>query len=216
MLELEVAGETFEFSLHNTGCGGPCYAAACVKYQFSTLKLPKVYQHKLDRLIEKGEFAQNSLDDAVFESCQTDWWEWATDRVAELGLGKIYSAGRSGGWLILHDWPESRLEGLLGDPECHYCGLPYREHAAGNKCLYEPTWYKPIEDADIERLRTIHAFLQECEESVKTYVPVSMRDEYKYRIDEAWADHQQRRKEKANAKKVERRGDRVSARACSR
>jgi hypothetical protein len=210
-LDLEVAGNTYRIETHGNGAvSGPHFAAVNVKYYGPSVKLSKRYSRKLERLVELGRVDRDEFDSMVGQCVQEWWWEWAVDRAKELDLGPAYSAGRSSGWLILSDWPPHRLLQLEGSPECQYCDAAFSDHA-NRKCLYEPTWYKPVEEADTEQIERIVNFFKECRDSVDQLYPALVH-EYKFRIDEAWSDYTTERKETQRERVLGARRARVSAR----
>jgi hypothetical protein len=92
-----------EIETHRSGYGGTAYPAINVKYYGGGCRTQDIAARFgcSDAQAEKAaQFA--------WESACEQFWEQAKERAAEIfgGRVKVYSAGRSGGWLILDGLPE--------------------------------------------------------------------------------------------------------------
>lgn len=170
----------FEFETHGTNWGYNSKVCVNIKFHHSP-RLPKRAKKRLERLIEVEHVEEYEIDNHAFEAAQDDWWEWAKERVGEYGLGEIYSAGRSGGYLVLSMYSPERVWEICEDyeRECTHCGDPYDEHSLG-RCLFDTTRFESTEPGSLELLKQIQAFLKEAEMSIDTWA----RENYDYRFKE--------------------------------
>ncbi len=128
------------------------------------------------QLSDVNELALKKLDgavrDRVYENATEslrDWW-WASmeERAQSLFLGKIYSAGRSGGWLIF-PMTVSAMNDRIYETErlCKYCPYSFDDHVDG-KCPFESTSFAP-EHVDVPSLlERYKAFALMVKESLDT------------------------------------------------
>lgn len=79
--------------------------AVDVKDRETYASLPEPAQKAADKL---GESATN----AIYEGAKEAYWDWAQDAAQEHGFSRVYSAGRSGGWMAVdgtQGWDPSEL-----------------------------------------------------------------------------------------------------------
>jgi len=75
--------------------------------------------HVRDRWPDDVKAAANVLNqdrlNSIYESAQTDYWEASKMAASEAGLGQVYGAGRSGGWMTVDGSKPYSLEDII-DP----------------------------------------------------------------------------------------------------
>ena len=127
----------YEFSIelqyHGQDHGYMVYAAANVKYPYGA-KLPKKYDEWLERLRSKNSKKAEQLEQWAWENTAEWYWEQVKEEADNLGLCKVYSVGRSGGWLVLDDYTRERVAQLvesINDYRC-VCGLHFMDHFTGS------------------------------------------------------------------------------------
>jgi hypothetical protein len=196
-VEVLVRGKTYRIDTHRSGYGGPQYAAANVKLG-SQPPLSKEHQEKYDAMTEDGwlleatwdAYSQYARDDTV-----ESWWEDAKERALKWKLGKVYSAGRSSGWLILDDYTSESL-GILEEngrgSKCDHCNTYFDEHVKG-KCLFVMHTYESHSppDANVQfTLLCIIRFLRNCERSVRLWAGAALVMNMEFQIDQLWEEYQ--------------------------
>jgi len=185
---ISINGKEYEFETHNQGYSGTQYVAVNVKCW--------VYPQVTESIVEKVKrLGKERAQDLAFEAVdhlREQWWDDIKDRVAEEGFGKIYSAGRCGGWLVFDAWTTSRLDDLQYDAEreCEWCHEPWNQHAQG-KCLFEATKYKSA-DVDTDELDRLCAFIQQIKDGL---TPEAFQDaldeEYARLVQDEEEDHEE-------------------------
>jgi hypothetical protein len=91
-----------EIELHSDRCGAPLHPAVNVKVR----AVPSV-EPIAERFVCSRQAAERALEFA-FESARERFWEQAEAVAAEIFAGwrcRVYSEGRSGGWLAVHGLP---------------------------------------------------------------------------------------------------------------
>lgn len=119
-------------------------------------KLPDETKRRLKALTKDQEY---SVLEAAEDRAREDFWNWAKERADELDLEKLYSDGRSGGWMILPSFTSYSLEVLQFDLEntCLYCDLDFGNHADG-KCLYNAGTFTPDYASGLNTLDRLEQF----------------------------------------------------------
>lgn len=190
----------YVIEVHGQGYGGDRYAAANIRLE-NFGSLPKTYQRKLNRLYAVNWTNAQAVDQNVWEDFTESWWDrFRTDAVDE-GLGKVYSAGRSGGWLVLNDYPESRLERLLELVRipCQACDKTFSTHVGLKcQCLFSSTSFTDPDDTDFDELQNaadtlvrVANFLKKCEDDVGEYSTPDYVHTLKYVIDGLWESYRE-------------------------
>jgi superfamily II DNA/RNA helicase len=123
------------------------------------------------------------------------WWSWARGFAQQQGLGQVYSAGRMGGWLVLDEWPLSKIEEFLDDIEdrCSHCDRPEDEHANGQCLFTSATSYAPVKrlmKETKERLDEVLAFTVEIRDSVEG-IGQELQYCFEQRIEEAFNEREE-------------------------
>lgn len=134
-----------------------------------------VKYHGTPKLSDSSLAALAALDGAVRESVvkfaedglRESWWVSMQERSRELGLGNLWSEGRSGGWLVF-DMTVSYLQDLIYEVEsqCKFCDLPFEKHPEG-KCLFDSSVFSPTESAGLTKWNTLREFSAEVRESIQ-------------------------------------------------
>ena len=109
-----------------------------VKYS-KTLRLTPETAAKYNAL---PKFFQEQCAQRAQDTVSENWWDWATAQAKTHDLGTIYSAGRSGGWLIFAEDPKFRSYLDEVDAVCAHCDLRWDEHAE-SACLFDSTVFMP-------------------------------------------------------------------------
>lgn len=130
-------------------------------YRKSLLALNvKVYNYKLSDDVKKS---LKTVDDSVLykaeDRAREDFWDWVADFADETFCEKVYSDGRSGGWLIIPKYTSSYLEQVIYDIErfCAHCEFSYEQHAGG-KCLYDVTSFTADYSSGLDLLDKLEYF----------------------------------------------------------
>jgi len=196
--EIRAGEHVFDFEFHKGGNNhGYSYFAVNVK-NHRWPDLPKKYEYKLERLDAIKHETREILERWAWDDTQEQWWDWATDYAQQLHLGKVYSTGRSSGWLILHEYTLDAVR-YLGDSyesSCKHCDNGWTEHAKG-QCLFLPTRFLSCEESSLESLKTLQLFAKNIRESAD-YAPKDYLVNLRSRIDDAWADYQAAKKGKSD------------------
>ena len=186
-----------ELDYHNSGNSGPSYVATNVKCYHWENKLPKKYDAWLERLRGRDHKKAERLEQYAYENVHQRFWEDAAEQAADAGLGKIYSAGRSGGWLTLYDYPKGQIENLVDIVNSYkcVCGMHFMDHPRG-KCLFNAQSFQFDDDLDspaaverdvleaVQLLYLIQQFLNDQTEWARKYGSQEYVHELKFRIDE--------------------------------
>lgn len=140
-----IGGEEFSFPTHRIGHSYDSALTVNVKV-YATAKPVSESARAAYALLPDEQ--QQALVDQAWSNCQEMWWDDAADKAKELALGDILSEGRCGGWLVLNDWPRSKLEELAESEDadaCYvkrktpggeaYCNQPHHAHRDGDLFL---------------------------------------------------------------------------------
>jgi hypothetical protein len=142
------------------------------------------------KLSEKTLLALKKLDgatrDAVVrnaeEAIKDSWWASMQERSRELGLGDLWSDGRSGGWLVFK-MTVNELEEKFEEVErrCKYCSLPFDQHVDA-KCPFDSTSFTPEDPKNFDLFETFRAFSVEVKESLQ-HVGETFEDEVLFQLE---------------------------------
>ena len=178
--EFCVGKDTYRFDAHRQGYGYVGYIAVNVKCHIY-LKLTDVQEAQLARLDALDPTGNRSFEDRLYSHCwdsvQMDWWENARQEADLGGLGKIDCGGRQGGWLVMLDWPVSKVDELIEETEirCVHCDQIEDTHV-NEQCLFASTHWSPMVcltrdakatlDSLSEYLSSMDSLVEHAEESV--------------------------------------------------
>lgn len=99
------------------------------------------------------------------ENLRESWWATMRERSHELGLGDLWSDGRSGGWLVfamtVADLEERVYQAERG---CEHCALAYSTHTDG-ACPFDATTYK-TNDPVLGLWKSFKQFAEEARSSL--------------------------------------------------
>lgn len=169
MLKYTFGGEEVEFETHRQGYGGPRYLAINVKcHDYDRIPLSPEAKAQLATLMKADPRADDRLHNRVYERTEEAWWDWAQALAKELDLGKVYATGRSGGWLVLQDFPEANIDDLQEhyNETCKHCHQDCAHHARNGKCLFGPTQFEPYYDGPRNRFENLKFFIAEVKASL--------------------------------------------------
>lgn len=195
-----MAKETFKavdreytFDTHRVGYGYTRFLAVNVKYRGPwKLKLSDEHQRKLERIVEHDDGpTEDALRQRAEEATAENWWDWARDRAKELKLGPVHSEGRSGGWLVLENWPLSGIETTCEAEQirCVYCDKEEEEHVGG-QCLFQATYFKAATKLHVDSQETLDDLTKYCDQLDKSVEGIvhNVIAELEYVIDETLAE----------------------------
>lgn len=103
---------------------------------------PHVSEDTQQRLKKLDGATRDNVLRYAEEALRESWWAMMQERSRELGLGDLYSDGRSGGWLVF-SFTIGWLDELLSQAEesCVHCAKHYDAHIQ-NKCPFDSTYFK--------------------------------------------------------------------------
>ena len=171
-MALTLCGETADFLDRYRGS-----VAINVKYRGDPKLSPEILAtlKKLDGATRDNvvRFAEESLRDS--------WWASMQERSRELGLGDLWSDGRSGGWLVFK-MTTSELEDRIAEAEksCGHCERPFSVHVDG-KCPFEATNFLAGETA-LELWKAFKQFSVEVNESLQ-HVGDTFEEEVQFQLE---------------------------------
>jgi hypothetical protein len=102
------------------------------------------------------------------EALKDSWWASMQERSRELGLGDLWSDGRSGGWLVFKMKVvelEERFEEV--ERRCHHCELPFDKHIDA-KCPFQASSFLPEDPKTFELFETFRSFSEEVKDSLQS------------------------------------------------
>lgn len=116
------------------------------------------------------------------EALRENWWVSMQERSRELGLGDLWSEGRSGGWLVFK-MTVSALEELIYEVEkrCEHCELSFEQHVEG-KCPFEATTFQPAESSTLSLWEAFRTFSAEVKDSIQ-HVGDQFEDEVLFQLE---------------------------------
>jgi hypothetical protein len=177
---LSIFGHTADFLDRHYG-----NIAINVKYH-GDLKLSEETQAALKKL--DGAARDNVIRYAE-ESLQDNWWASMRERSKDLGLGELWSAGRSGGWLVFK-LTLNELENRFDEAErsgCSHCSAPYEAHV-GLKCPFQASSFQPVDRGAYDTFEKLQAFSVEVRESLQ-HVGDSFEDEVTFQLENLDAEY---------------------------
>ena len=133
-MALTLCGETASYLDRYKG-----NVAINVKYHGSF----KLSTEMLAKLAKLDGAARETILRYAEEGLRESWWASAQERARELGLGDLWSDGRSGGWLVFRT-SVLTLELLIEEAEksCVNCREAFSAHT-DKKCPFEATAFSP-------------------------------------------------------------------------
>jgi len=148
-----------------------------VKYTGS----PKISTETLNKLTKLDGAVRESILRYAEEGLRESWWASAQERSRELGLGDLWSDGRSGGWLVFK-MPVSRLEEAIEEAErgCAHCDLPFSAHVQ-MKCPFEATTFVSG-NSILELWKNFRVFSEEMTDSL-TVVGETFEEEVLFQLE---------------------------------
>jgi hypothetical protein len=191
------AEHAFEFDSHGTHWGYNTCVCVNIKFHHSP-RYTKRARKRLDRLIAAGRIEDEyEIERVGFEAAQEDWWEWAKERANEFGFGKVQSAGKQGGYLVLMRYPPSAIDALCEAYEraCENCDQPYEQHANG-QCLFDNAHYVTTDPNMLEELNALQQYLKEARDSIDTWARDNYDERVQEEIDYRWAKWREEVKER--------------------
>lgn len=188
-MEIRLRRKEHELTLRSDRMYGTPMASAYIKAHSYPDEddLSPEYKEKWDALVGEDDDMKYRLHAWAFESVQEYWWDWAKEEAESRGFGKVFSTGRQGGYLILPDWNEEKLNGYLNDiyEACANCQEHFDAHFRG-KCLYQPARFYPKDKDALSTLVSLLRYIRMLELSLKTWVPLQYKDELENQIQWAW------------------------------
>lgn len=140
------------------------HVAINVKYHGT----PKISKETLARLARLDGATRDNVLRYAEEGLRENWWVSMQERSRELGLGELWSEGRSGGWLVFKT-TISRLQELIDEVErsCKNCELPFDQHVEG-KCPFQASSFVPADDHHMQTWEAYRVFADEVKDSLLT------------------------------------------------
>jgi hypothetical protein len=101
------------------------------------------------------------------EAVRDSWWASAQEHSRELGLGDLWSDGRSGGWLVFKT-KMTELEELIADVEkgCRHCALGFDHHISG-KCPFQASSFEVINPDSFKKWDAFKVFAEDVKHSLQ-------------------------------------------------
>lgn len=164
-------GHTFEFYFHGTHMGYHPRLAVCVKNYAPRDRLEPF----LEQLLDDHPDVKDRLELNAWENTQEEWWDWATGEAYKY---KIYSCGRSGGWLYFDKYDPERIEELAdGGNLCDDCGQGWEAHptAECSRFVHAGT--------ELDTLKELEGLCKMFADSLKQ-VPAHLADSLRFLIED--------------------------------
>jgi hypothetical protein len=189
-MEFPAPDITYTFDYHRVGYGYTRLVAVNVKYH-GYPRATGTHATKLEKLQAIDPRVEDRLTDRAWLNVSEDWWEWARDRAIQTGVGTIGAEGRQGGWLVLVDWPCSKIEELVEEQgiRCAHCDEDIDEHVE-EQCLFGSTYWMPTPKllrSNKQALDVLVAYIAEIENSM-TSVAANLQHAFEQCIDDEYAD----------------------------
>lgn len=129
---------------------------------------PKLSKDTLSKLARLDGAVRDQVVRFAEEALRDSWWATMRERSQVLGLGDLWSEGRSGGWLVF-GMTISQFDELVESVEkgCKHCGKRFDHHFEG-KCPFEASVFDPEEEAGWKKWNTFKVFYEEVKESLRT------------------------------------------------
>ena len=161
------------------------------------------YKIKLKLLIDNGDIKESDFRAAVWEATQEIWWADIKERIRhDLGITqKVYSLGRSGGYLTLDRIRKDYVEDLVEacNSACVNCQRDNTQHPGG-KCLYLFTAWKTADSAAWDTLIELEVCVDMVNAAMKKeYLhELLLAEAYAY-LDYKWESYDTTRSSKIDA-----------------
>lgn len=128
---------------------------------------PKLSEETLSRLKQLDGATRDNVVRFAEEALRDSWWASMQERSRELGLGDLWSDGRSGGWLVFK-MTVTELETRFEEVErtCHHCSLPYAAHVDA-KCPFQASSFQPENPTGYALFELFRSFSTEVKESLQ-------------------------------------------------
>ena len=183
----------YQFDDHRVGYGYTRLVAVNVKYRGpSPGPVSDEYQRKLALIIKhtNGQ-TEDTIRQWAEDDTREEWWEWAKERAQELKLGAIHSEGRSGGWLVLDNWPTTGIETTCESEQerCKHCDKEEDEHA-NEQCLFQATSMELVTKLHLEAREDLDNLTKYCDEMRASleYVAANFMHNLEFQIDRKYED----------------------------
>jgi hypothetical protein len=169
---LTLCGETAEFLDRYKG-----NVAINVKYHGN----PKLSEETLAALKKLDGATRDNVLRFAEEALRDNWWATMQERSKELGLGELWSDGRSGGWLVFK-MSVSDLEERIYQAErsCEHCSRPYDVHVEGH-CPFDSTTFA-LGKTMLELWASFNQFSVEVRESME-HVGDNLEEEIVFQLE---------------------------------
>lgn len=157
-MDLSICGNKADFLDRYKG-----QVAINVKYH----GVPKLSDVTLVKLKELDGATRDNVVRFAEEALRESWWASMQERSRDLGLGDLWSDGRSGGWLVFQ-MSVAKLEELFQETErsCRHCSLAYDEHLEG-KCPFDASSFQPEDPRHLETFEAFRTFSAEVKDSLQ-------------------------------------------------
>lgn len=143
---------------------------------------PKLSKETLAVLAKLDGATRDNIVRFAEEALRDNWWATAQERSRELGLGDLWTDGRSGGWLVFK-MTMSQFEELAEQVEkgCRHCGKSF-EHHLDSKCPFEASMFEPEDVRGLEVWNAFHVFASEVKTSLQT-IGEGLEDEILFQLE---------------------------------
>jgi len=171
-VDLTLCGETAEFLDRYKG-----NVAINVKYRGN----PTLSEETLAALKKLDGATRDNVLRFAEEALRDTWWATMKERAIDLGLGELWSDGRSGGWLVFK-MSVSQLEEKIYEAErcCEHCERPYDVHPDGH-CPFDSTTFK-VGGTMLELWKSFNLFAAEVRESME-HVGDNLEEEITFQLE---------------------------------
>jgi hypothetical protein len=128
---------------------------------------PKLSNETLARLKQLDGATRDNVVRFAEEALRDGWWASMQERSRELGLGDLWSDGRSGGWLVFK-MTVTELEERFEEVErsCKNCELAFSQHV-DTKCPFQASSFQPEVTKGVELFENLRTFSVEVKDSLQ-------------------------------------------------
>lgn len=143
---------------------------------------PKLSKETLAKLASLDGATRDNVVRFAEEALRENWWVSMQERSRELGLGDLWSDGRSGGWLVFK-MTVSQLEDKIYEAEqhCRNCNTPFEAHIDG-KCPFDASSFSSDAPQHLELWEAFRTFASEVKDSLQ-HVGDSFEDEILFQLE---------------------------------
>jgi len=129
---------------------------------------PKLSKETLAQLSALDGATRDTVVRFAEEALRETWWATMQERSRELGLGDLWSDGRSGGWLVFK-MTISQLEDKIYEAErhCRNCDVTFEQHVDG-KCLFDSSPFSSDAPEHLALWETFRTFSSEVKDSLQS------------------------------------------------